>query len=96
MAAGQAVIKNYVASLTAVRSLTVRVISGARHGLAGDESRRAYSKLLATWLTEMVIGAREAPASPVVGRWESVAKCEACPIEEPIPIEQPILTRRGW
>ncbi len=63
----QAVIKNYVASLTAVRSLTVRVISGAGHALAGDESQRAYSKLLATWLTEMVTGAREAPASPVVG-----------------------------
>lgn len=54
----QAVIKSYVASLSTAHSLTARVISGAGHGLAQEEFQSAYTKILMTWLTEMVVGAR--------------------------------------
>ena len=54
----QAVIKSYVASFSMARSLTARVISGAGHSLAQEEFQSAYTKILMTWLTEMVMGAR--------------------------------------
>jgi uncharacterized protein len=52
------VIANYVAALHQPRSLTTRMISGADHALSDEESQKAYTKLLVSWLTEMVIGAR--------------------------------------
>jgi len=58
-----AVIKNYVASFRIAHSLTARVISDAGHSLADDEYQRAYTKILVTWLTEMVSGARKPATS---------------------------------
>jgi uncharacterized protein len=52
------VIANYVAAFAHAHSLTSRVIKGADHGLSDEESRQAYSGLLANWITEMVKGAR--------------------------------------
>ena len=54
-----AVIRNYVASLSGAHSLTARVIAGAGHSLASGELEAAYTKLLLTWLTEMISGARK-------------------------------------
>jgi hypothetical protein len=40
--------------------LTYRVLAGADHALSDEASQRAYSTVLVTWLTEMVLGARSA------------------------------------
>jgi len=53
-----AVAANYVAAFTQAHSLTSRVIQDADHGLSSDEAGKAYSALLAKWITEMVTGAR--------------------------------------
>jgi uncharacterized protein len=53
-----AVIKNYVAALSGAHSLTARVIADAGHSLAGKDFEGAYTKILITWLTEMIGGAR--------------------------------------
>ena len=53
------VIENYVAALTNTRSLTSRVIENADHGLTEKTAQKAYTQLLMTWLTEMIVGARE-------------------------------------
>ena len=53
-----AVIANYVAAFAQAHSITSRVIQGADHGLSSEDSRKAYSALLANWITEMVTGAR--------------------------------------
>jgi pimeloyl-ACP methyl ester carboxylesterase len=54
-----AVIMNYLAAFSAgAHSLTSRIITGASHGLADEESQRAYSLLLTNWITEMIVGAR--------------------------------------
>jgi dipeptidyl aminopeptidase/acylaminoacyl peptidase len=52
------VIANYVAAFAQAHSLTSRVIKEADHALASEECQRAYTAILTTWLTEMVIGAR--------------------------------------
>ena len=54
-----AVIKNYVAALSGAHSLTARVIAGAGHSLSGKGCEEAYTKILITWLTEMISGARK-------------------------------------
>lgn len=59
-----AVIRNYIAALANVRSLTTRVIEGADHGLAAERAQRAYTALLLNWLTEMVVGARISEVTP--------------------------------
>ena len=58
-----AVIKNYVAALSGARSLTARVIADAGHALAGKDFESAYTKILITWLTEMISGARKSVAA---------------------------------
>ena len=57
-----AVIKNYVAALSGAHSLTARVIAEAGHSLAGGDFDAAYTKILLTWLTEMISGARKSVA----------------------------------
>jgi hypothetical protein len=45
------------------------VLAGADHALSDEASQRAYSTVLVTWLTEMVLGARSAePPSLVASR----------------------------
>jgi uncharacterized protein len=50
---------SYRAAFERARSLTYRVIEGADHGLSEESWQRAYTALLASWVTEMVLGARE-------------------------------------
>lgn len=52
------VIANYREAFISAKSTTYRVISGADHALSDETSQRAYSTLLVTWLSEMVLGAR--------------------------------------
>ncbi|WP_151636199.1 alpha/beta hydrolase family protein [Noviherbaspirillum aerium] len=54
-----AVISSYLDACAEPRSLTYRVIKGADHGLSEQNSQRAYTALLVSWMTEMVFGARE-------------------------------------
>ena len=53
------VIESYVAAFTGARSLTLRVIADADHGLSGPGAQHAYTTQLVRWLTEMIVGARE-------------------------------------
>lgn len=52
------VIANYREAFISANSTTYRVMSGADHALSDDASQRAYSTILVTWLSEMVLGAR--------------------------------------
>ena len=62
------VIENYNAALSNARSLTTRMLADADHGLSGKPAQKAYTAVLIKWLTEMVVGAREASASVEVAR----------------------------
>jgi uncharacterized protein len=57
-------IANYVAAFERAHSLTYRVIAGADHGLSEERWHQAYTSLLVTWATEMVLGAWEGGAAP--------------------------------
>src|SRR3954454_3711882 len=58
------VIANYMAAFEKAHSLTYRVIEGADHGLSEEPWQQAFTTLLVTWATEMVLGAREGAAAP--------------------------------
>src|SRR3954454_13042524 len=58
------VIANYMAAFEKAHSLTYRVIEGADHGLSEEPWQQAFTTLLVTWATEMVLGAREGAAVP--------------------------------
>jgi uncharacterized protein len=53
------VIANYLAAFERAHSLTYRVIEGADHGLSEEAWQQAYTSLLVSWATEMVLRARE-------------------------------------
>ncbi|MEC4717948.1 alpha/beta fold hydrolase [Noviherbaspirillum sp. CPCC 100848] len=53
-----AVISSYLEACAEPRSMTYRVIKGADHGLSEQSSQRAYTALLVSWMTEMVLGER--------------------------------------
>ena len=53
------VIANYRAAFERAHSLTYRVIEGADHALSKEPWQQAYTSLLVTWATEMVLGVRE-------------------------------------
>lgn len=83
------VIANYRDAFISAKSSTYRAIPGADHALSDDASQRAYSTILVTWLSEMVLGARSAePASaagsaakgPVSGPRGSVSATNAAPV----------------
>lgn len=57
-----AVIENYVAALAHARSLTSRVIAGADHAFSGKRQQQDYTTTLIHWLTEMIVGGRQAAA----------------------------------
>ena len=59
-----AVIANYLAAFTHMRSLTYRIISGADHALTSEASQRSNTSVLVNWLTEMITGAREDAIPP--------------------------------
>lgn len=58
------VIANYLEACIKPRSLTYRVIHGADHGLSEESMQRAYTALLVSWMTEMIVGSREGNAAP--------------------------------
>jgi len=53
------VIENYREACRNAHSLTYRVIQNADHGLSGEAAQRAYTTVLVSWFTEMVMGARQ-------------------------------------
>ena len=53
------VICSYRDACVKARSLTYRMIDGADHGLSEEHWQRAYTALLVSWMTEMVLGARQ-------------------------------------
>lgn len=53
-----ATILSYRRAFSQVRSLTYRMINGADHGLSDELCREAYSAVLTSWATEMILGAR--------------------------------------
>ena len=57
---------NHIAAFTKARSLTHRTISNADHGLSRETDQRAYTTVLMSWLTEMVLGARGDAVAPEV------------------------------
>ena len=61
-----AVVANYIAALPRARSITYRTLSGADHALAHAPDQRAYTTLLMSWLSEMVLGARGDAVPPEV------------------------------
>ncbi len=58
------VIANYRAAFANARSMTYRMIEGADHGLSEEPWQQAYTSLLVSWATEMVLGAREGGTAP--------------------------------
>jgi len=66
-----AVIENYVAALSDARSLTVRKLAGADHGLSTKPMQQAYTGVLVDWLREMIGGTREALATRRVAELEA-------------------------
>lgn len=53
-----ATIMSYRAAFQRTHSLTHRIISGADHSLNDDGSQQAYTSILVSWITEMVVGKR--------------------------------------
>jgi dienelactone hydrolase len=51
-------IANYLSAFAKAHSLTYRVIQGADHALSDETWQQAYTGLLVSWATEMVLGAR--------------------------------------
>jgi dienelactone hydrolase len=71
------VIANYREASISAKSLTYRVLAGADHALSDEASQRAYSTVLVTWLTEMVLGARSAEPPSLVPSPKPVAAAPA-------------------
>lgn len=56
------VIENYVAAFGKAGSLTSRVIGGADHAFSQERAQADYTAALIKWLTEMIVGGRQAAA----------------------------------
>lgn len=56
---------NYRAAFENARSLTYRVVEGAEHAMERDCDQQAYTTLLVSWATEMIVGRRIGAAQPV-------------------------------
>jgi len=53
-----ATIMSYRAAFRHAHSMTHRIIDGADHALRDEDAQRAYSSILLSWITEMVVGKR--------------------------------------
>ena len=60
------VIDNYAAAFGKARSMTRRLVRGADHGFHDKPVQRLYTDVLTAWMTEMVVGTREAIAADKV------------------------------
>ncbi|MCE7033120.1 alpha/beta hydrolase [Lysobacter sp. GX 14042] len=78
-----AVLENYRRALAGARSLTSRVLPRADHALTGRTAQQAYTDVLVNWLTEMVVGTREASAAEQVAEHARQEKAAADPAPGP-------------
>ena len=51
-------IMNYRSSFLRAHSMTHRIIDGADHGLSAERCQQAYTSILTSWISEMIIGDR--------------------------------------
>jgi dienelactone hydrolase len=51
---------SYRAAFEKAHSLTHRMVDGADHALSQDSDQKAYTSILTSWVSEMIIGARTA------------------------------------
>ncbi|MEK1904503.1 MAG: alpha/beta fold hydrolase [Pseudomonas sp.] len=51
---------SYRAAFEKAHSLTHRIVDGADHALSNDSDQKAYTSILTSWISEMIIGARTA------------------------------------
>ncbi len=51
-------IMSYRAAFTSSHSMTHRILDGADHALSDESCKQAYTSILVSWMTEMVMGAR--------------------------------------
>jgi pimeloyl-ACP methyl ester carboxylesterase len=58
------VIASYVHAFAKAHSRTVRVLDGADHALSDQSCQRAYTAILVSWLSEMIVGARVGTTTP--------------------------------
>ena len=49
---------SYRRSFDAAHSLTYRMIDGADHSLSGEGCHEAYTAILTSWISDMIIGER--------------------------------------
>jgi dienelactone hydrolase len=49
---------SYRSAFIKAHSLTHRIVDGADHSLSNDSDQRAYTSILTSWVSEMVVGAR--------------------------------------
>lgn len=66
------VVTSYQEAARQARSLTLRCIAGADHGLTREADQRAYTQLLVGWLKEMLLGARRGPVEAAMADADSV------------------------
>jgi len=74
-----AVIENYRAAFSRARSLTSRVIAGADHAFTAKPAQTHYTSVLVQWLTEMIVGGRQAAAKARVAQHHGTRAPEAAP-----------------
>jgi dienelactone hydrolase len=61
-------ITSFISAFQSSNSLSYRIMKGADHALRNESCRRAYNRLLLTWIEEMVRGGRRAPTVKVGGK----------------------------
>ncbi|MBK1686380.1 alpha/beta hydrolase family protein [Rubrivivax gelatinosus] len=78
----RAVITSYQAAAREVKSMTLRTMAGADHGLSAEADQRAYTQLLLGWFKEMLLGARRGAVQP--------AAVEGGAPERPLPTKKAV------
>lgn len=78
----RAVISSYQEAARQVKSMTMRCIAGADHGLSGEADQRAYTQLLLGWFKEMLLGARRGAVRP--------AAADGAAPERPLPTKKAV------
>ncbi|MBK1713133.1 alpha/beta hydrolase family protein [Rubrivivax gelatinosus] len=77
-----AVITSYQEAARQVKSLTLRCLAGADHGLSDEADQRAYTQVLVGWFKEMLLGARRGTVQP--------ATADGAPPERPLPTKKAV------
>lgn len=66
--------RNFEGAFATARSVTTRVIRGADHALTEKRHQLQYTGHLMDWLTDVIVGTREALARDVVARQKDLVK----------------------